>query len=137
LWCGCCDRLACYPAAANSTLLGRVAGEGNEPAGRVGSVIGALLLNASREQPLPGSSPGLATDPPKGGWRLLGWWRGTNATPSEIQSDDKSSHSKGGDNTLSHLVTPFHDLSPLAPEERRGEGTGVRGRERTGISPNG
>ena len=59
----------------------------------------------------------------------------TIQAPSEIQSDDKSSHSKGDDNILSHLVTPFNDLSPLAPEERRGEGTGVRGREQTGTSP--
>ena len=90
-------------------------------------MIGALLLNACRKQPLPGSSPGLATDPPKGGWRLLGWRHETTATPSEIQSDDKSSHSKVGDNHLPHFVTPFHDLSPLAPEERRGEGTGGEG----------
>ena len=106
------------PRATNSTLLGRVAGEGNEPAERVGSEIGASLLNASREYPLPGNSPGLAADPPKGGWRLLGWRRVTSDAAFEIQSDDKSSQSKVGGHDLLTLCPP----SPLRNEGERGRG---------------
>jgi hypothetical protein len=93
-------------------------------------VIGALLLNASREQTLPGSSPGLATDPPKEGG---GCWGGGVEQPQHLlKSKAMTSH-----RTPKVVTTSFHTLSPLAPEERRGEGTGVRGREQTGISPNG
>jgi hypothetical protein len=85
---------------------------------RVGSEIGASLLNASREYPLPGNSPGLAADPPKGGWRLLGWRRVTSDAAFEIQSDDKSSQSKVGGHDLLTLCPP----SPLRNEGERGRG---------------
>jgi hypothetical protein len=83
---------------------GRGRGERAGGEGRIGDRC-VTMKRMPKTDP-PRQLAGARYRPSQGGWRLLGWRRGTTATPSEIQSDDKSSHSKGGDNILPHFVPP-------------------------------